>query len=862
MHRRALLAVLSTICIPGWLAPSAVAEPARDRPSWPFEIRTEHKPGTYWWCPGSAFDKASIDFNLETMAKAGIGTAHIVPIYGANGYEDRFIRYLSPTWMTMLDHIVTKARDLGMNVDMTTGTGWCFGGPGLDQSTADIVARYDPKTGKLSFSAKRMVKRAAPGGEGHMLNPYSPGAMRFYLKRFNKAFDQAEPAMPRAQYHDSFEYSGNWSTELLEAFKARHGYDLADHLDVFFAKRGNPDTRTRLKYDYRATLADLHVRFIETWSEWARKRGMITRNQAHGSPTNLVDTYAAADIPETEMFGAPDYPIPGFRRNPDMVRKGDSDRRVCMLPASAAHIAHEPGKQWVSSESCTWLREHWHTALSHVKLELDEFFIAGVNHVFFHGTCYSPTDVPWPGFFFYASTKFDWRNSIWHDMPLLNAYIARCQSVLQAGEPDNDILVYWPIHDLWMNPKGTAMKLTVHHAGWVDNQHFGDVLQRLIDRGYGFDVISDRLLKGIDVRDGKLRATGGTYRTVLVPSCKTVPVATLTKLADLADKGATIIIEKEIPSDVPGLARLDERRARLKTERARLAGAKPLVTDDLEAALAKADARREPLVDAGLEFIRRRIDGDPVLFVVNQTAKALDGWLTVGTPCRSAALLDPMASKTGTLAVRQRGDRSQVYLQLHPGQSCFLRTSAKQLGGDPWTYLKPGGKTVEVAGSWQVDFLEGGPNRPASYKLDKLASWTEAPDDEAQRFAGTARYRVKLPKIDAAAADDWVLDLGDVRESARVHVNGRFVGGVFALPKRIRIGPHLKPGENTLQIEVTNLTANRIRNLDRRGATWKIMKDINIVTVHYREITPATWPLVESGLLGPVRLVPMTKLTP
>ena len=90
------------------------------------------------------------------------------------------------------------------------------------------------------------------------------------------------------------------------------------------------------------------------------------------------------------MFGAPDYPIPGFRRDPKMVRAADADLRICMLAASAAHIAHAPGQQLVSSESCTWLREHWHTALSHIKLELDELFLAGVNHVFYHGSCYSP----------------------------------------------------------------------------------------------------------------------------------------------------------------------------------------------------------------------------------------------------------------------------------------------------------------------------------------------------------------------------------------------------------------------------------------------------------------------------------------
>ena len=127
-----------------------------------------------------------------------------------------------------------------MQIDMTTGTGWCFGGPGLDRRTADLEASYEPKAGDLTFTTRRMVKRAAAGGKGHMLNPYSPAAMRFYLERFDQAFDRTLhgelPAMPRAQYHDSFEYSGNWSDELLGAFRQRHGYDLADHLETLFGQ--------------------------------------------------------------------------------------------------------------------------------------------------------------------------------------------------------------------------------------------------------------------------------------------------------------------------------------------------------------------------------------------------------------------------------------------------------------------------------------------------------------------------------------------------------------------------------------------------------------------------------------------------
>jgi len=123
------------------------------------------------------------------------------------------------------------------------GTGWCFGGPGLPADAVDTSARYDAKTDTVKLVPGRRVKRAAPGGEGPMINPFSPRAMTLYLERFSAAFDESKAARPRAQYHDSFEYQGNWCTELPEEFLARQGYDLRKHLAALFDAPAAP-TRT------------------------------------------------------------------------------------------------------------------------------------------------------------------------------------------------------------------------------------------------------------------------------------------------------------------------------------------------------------------------------------------------------------------------------------------------------------------------------------------------------------------------------------------------------------------------------------------------------------------------------------------
>jgi len=316
-----------------------------------------------------------------------------------------------------------------------------------------------------------------------------------------------------------------------------------------FGEEADAEKAGRIKYDYRLTVAELHQEFIQKWADWARSRGMLTRNQAHGSPSNLLDVYATADIPETEMFGSPEFPIPGFRHEERFCRPGDSDPRICRMASSAAHVAHEPGRQLVSSESCTWMREHWHGTLGQIKLEMDLFFLAGINHVFYHGSCYSPKGAPWPGWFFYASTKADPRNSLWRDMPLLNDYIARCQAVLQAGRPANDILVYWPIHDLWMDARGLLKNLQVHRKEWIDSQRVGDVADLLDKGGYAFDFISDRMLHDIRCEKRTLVAPGGAYQVIVVPECRFMPVGTLQRLADLAEQGATIVFERTLPAD-------------------------------------------------------------------------------------------------------------------------------------------------------------------------------------------------------------------------------------------------------------------------------------------------------------------------
>src|SRR5262249_15180655 len=126
------------------------------------------------------------------------------------------------------------------------------------------------------------------------------------------------------------------------------------------------------------------------------------------------------------------------------------DQQIPMLKfaSSAAHVS---GRNLASSESFTWLGEHFSVSLNDAKPAADLLFLSGINHILFHGIPYSPKDVQWPGWLFYAAVNFGPNGGLWHDLPAFTSYIAHVQSILQSGKSDNDILLYWPVHDTWQS---------------------------------------------------------------------------------------------------------------------------------------------------------------------------------------------------------------------------------------------------------------------------------------------------------------------------------------------------------------------------------------------------------------------------
>ncbi len=891
--------------------------------------RPEQKPYVRWWWLGNAVDREGLDYNLTEFARKGIGGVEITPIYGVRGNEANDLAYLSPAWMEAYAYTLRRAGELGLQVDMNNGTGWPFGGPTVTPAESaqkylletrtlrsgqrletpllpsdekqravaqlqalqavcgieriDLMPRVDAD-GRLDWQAPdgewtlyalwagrtfQKVKRAAPGGEGLVLNHYNRDAVEHYLRRFDEAFAAAGAPWPDTFFNDSFEvYGSNWDTTLLDEFERDHGYRLQEFLPEF-AAAGADDLSARIVHDYRATLAAMLQRnFTQTWRTWAHARGCRIRNQAHGSPGNIFDLYAAVDIPECESFGRTEFDIPGLRHDPD-AKPSDADPAVLKFASSAAHVT---GKRLTSCETLTWLTEHFRTSPAQCKPEIDQILASGVNHVYFHGAPYSPRGAAFPGWLFYASVNLSPTATLWRDAEGLFSYVARCQEFLQAGTPDNDVLLYIPMDDIGDAQRGKTQLLFDIHKMDRTMPALKRTMNQLVRSGYDADYISDRYLSGLTVRDGALETEAGTrYRALVVPDCRLMPHTTLDKLLQLARRGATILFLNRYPEDVAGFARLDRRRKAMAALIRRLPATgfaataehpcgrgRILTGSDLPELLARAGAVREPLKDDGCQLLRRNGDaGGKRYFVWLAGSPAIDGWRRLGSAAREVVATDPLTGRRGRLASRTAPDGStEIYLQLQPGESLLIETFAEPHDAPEWRYAGPAGPAVEGRG-WVLDFPDAQPAVAEQFRIDGPCSWCDVSPELAAQ-CGTGRYTATFDIADPAAAPGWMLDLGKVHESARVRVNGHDAGIVWAVPFRTEIGRWLRPGENRIEIEVTNLPANRIADYDRRGVKWRIFKDANIVGARGKALDTSSWGVEPSGLAGPVKLYPAT----
>jgi hypothetical protein len=401
----------------------------------------------------------------------------------------------------------------------------------------------------------------------------------------------------------------------------------------------------------------------------------------------------------------------------------------------------------------------------------------------------------------------------------------------------------------------------------------------MLELGYSWDLVSDKQIQLLKFANGKIKAPGGDYETIVLSGVKYLPLTTLQKLVSLASLGATIIFHGGIPSMVPGLSDIENRQKQFDalirqlqfiiTNAAGISNATSgkgmfLEGREIKYLLANADIRHEMyLADHSLKCIRRKIKGGEYYFITNDGKATFNNWVLLNTKLQHAVLFDPMQQRSGIAKTRQ-GDNStlDIFLQLAPGESCVVQTSATKPSGSKFPYTEADGDAIVLNGKWDLKFLSGGPSLPASATLNQLISWTNLDISGIKEFSGTAEYSTNFKKP-SVKATEWLVDLGHVKESATVVLNGKKIATLIGPSYTVTVPASALQADNVLQVIVTNGMANRIIDLDKRGVQWKKFYNINM-SARLAEnrgpdglFTAAKWEPKPSGLLGPVTITPL-----
>jgi hypothetical protein len=425
--------------------------------------------------------------------------------------------------------------------------------------------------------------------------------------------------------------------------------------------------------------------------------------------------------------------------------------------------------------------------------------VAGVNRCYFHGTAYSPQTAPWPGYLFYAAMEMNPQNTIWRDVPAFTAYMQRVQQALQEGQPDNDLLLYLPVYDIWSEYEGRLLLFDIHKMDKVAPR-FIHAVNAIYDAGYDLDYVSDRMIdsiRGVDTEGRLIAPSGITYSALVLPQVKRMPESTRARIAELEAQGATVIWVND-------------------------GNYQSAITHYQSSSL-----RPETMKTLGLKTIRRRMENGYRYFITNLQSKDIHAYIHPAVTTDS------------------------VLLSLHSGESCLMDVNADGCHIERLSLAGPVGELVRKIDltdrKWTltpVELRTFGHVEPVLIK--GLQYWSEL----WKEAVGTVAYETTI-KLSAKQLNEHrvILNLGDVRESAHVYVNDIDAGIVFCAPFEIDITPYLRKGKNTLRIEVTSLAANYIAEMDRRGIVWRNFKDANIANLKGGKVSYyGNWDVMPCGL--------------
>ncbi len=825
-----------------------------------------------WWWFGPSVTKAEIERELRVMKEGGIGGVEVQPVYPLLPDDPKIghrnLPYLSDEFLDMLKFAAQKSKELGMRFDLTLGSGWSFGGSKtpiteaagqlrverikidagtkhvplpsmipseklmgifLAKTSGNAVAENnlkeltDIRDGNvwlaesgaevlffISGKSGMQVKRPSFGAEGYVLNHLDRPSVDNYLKntgdRLFQAFDKS--TIPYSVFCDSLEvYNQDWTDDFLEEFKKRRGYDLKPYLPALVVDIG-PKTAD-IRYDWGRTITELfNDRFMIPMQAWSKQNGTRFRIQGYGLPPAAISSNQWADISDGE--GAQWKVV-----------------RAARWASSANHIY---GRNVTSSETWTWLHSPVFRATPlDLKAEADIHFLQGINQLIGHGWGYTPPEVEYPGWRFYAAGAYSEQNPWWIVMPDLAAYLQRVSYLMRQGSPQNDVALYLPNADAYAHFTAGRVHLIEAERELVGEK----IMPAIFEAGYNLDFFDDEMLKTVGkVEKGSLALGASKHSVVVLPGIERMPLESLRKLDAFVKEGGKLVAVRRTPSIVPGLNVTEAERSELTATSLRLfngsnASVKLVEKDeDLGVALKNLMRPDAEISPSGKDFgfVHRKTDDADIYFVANTSNQKKTVQITFRTRAAQAEVWNAMNGEAFAIDAQSRtNDSTTISLNFEPYQSHIVIFSKRSTTLTKMPANRTTVSTFDLSSDWRVTF---GKNPPIEMK--QFRSWI---DVEATRyFSGTATYEKTfgLPVDFRAVGKSVLLDFGEgqsldpqptrngmrtwfdppIREAAVIYINGQLVGSLWAPPYKLDVTRFLKDGKNDIRIAVANTALN------------------------------------------------------
>src|ERR1017187_1686049 len=691
LRRSALLALMAGFALGA--DPANVSELRRGFERPPNDARMMVR----WWWFGPSVTKPELEREMRFMKAGGIGGVEVQPTYAlalddaAKGIKN--FPYMSAEFLDALTFTGEKAKELGLRMDLTLGSGWPFGGPHIPIAQASgrlrvvrvpvtpegstppppilaegekLITQIRQGPNMVFFIAshtRQTVKRPAVGAEGFVLDHYDLAAIQNHLKTVGEPMLRAlAKTPPYAIFSDSLEvYNADWTGNFLEEFRKRRGYDLTPYLPALAADIG--EKTGAIRHDWGKTLSELaDQNYLTPLTEWAHQHGTRFRSQSYGIPPVTLSSSSLVDLPEGE----------------------GTQWRHFSATRWAASASHLYGRPVTSSETWTWLHSPVFRATPlDLKAEADLHFIQGINQLVGHGWPYSPPSAGDPGWRFYAAAVLNNHNPWWLVMPDITLYLNRISFLLRQGIPANDVAVYLPTDDAYAG--FTPGNVSINKM--MDSLIGPTVIPQILDAGYNFDFIDD----------AAIAHAGVPYPVLILPAVQRIPLATYKKLEDYVRQGGILVAVRRTPSLAPGLAEQPDTPQIVELSRSLFAGAgsrghlveiESRLGDSLHQWL-RPDLSTAPAT----RLLHRKLDFADVYFLANTSNPPVHAPAAFRSTAPDVAWWDPFNAKVSKAA------GSKLDLDLAPYESRVIVFS-KDRTPPAAAPTAPIPAPIEVTGPW------------------------------------------------------------------------------------------------------------------------------------------------------------------